>query len=174
MKVVHAKDFVLSRLEHGYYTFSLKEAENAIGTGEKTQKSLNKLTKQGWLFSPSKGFYVIIDAQHTSAQCVASSCRTSRSPTFLKARYRHTRLAAVWTLGRTWDRGVTQVQRGELAELAEPGSSRFRSTRTGVFSLLPDCGILQMVPAGIESVIPPGVSSPGCKARPTKAGFAFS
>ena len=64
MKVLHAKDFVISRLERGYYTFSIKEAENALGTGEKTQKALNRLAKQGWLFSPSNGFYVIIDPQH--------------------------------------------------------------------------------------------------------------
>jgi len=67
MKVAHAKDFVLSRLEHGYYTFPLKEAENAIGTGEKTQKAINRLVRQGWLFSPSRGFYVIIDPQHQSS-----------------------------------------------------------------------------------------------------------
>lgn len=64
MKVQHAKDFVLSRLERGHYTFSLAEAENAVGTGEKTRKALNRLAKQRWLFSPSKGFYVIIDPQH--------------------------------------------------------------------------------------------------------------
>lgn len=64
MKVLHARDFVLSKLERGYYTFSLGEAENAVGEGEKTRKALNRLAKQGWLFSPSKGFYVIIDPQH--------------------------------------------------------------------------------------------------------------
>jgi predicted transcriptional regulator of viral defense system len=64
MKVVYARDFILSRLERGYYTFSLGEAENTIGTGEKTRKALSRLVKQGWLFSPSKGFYVIIDPQH--------------------------------------------------------------------------------------------------------------
>ena len=55
---------MLSKLERGYYTFSLKEAENAVGTGEKTWEAINRLAKQGWLFSPSKGFYVIIDPQH--------------------------------------------------------------------------------------------------------------
>ncbi len=64
MKVGHAKDFVLSRLEHGYYTFSLKQAEDAIGAGESTQLALNRLSRQRWLFSPSRGFYVIIDPQH--------------------------------------------------------------------------------------------------------------
>lgn len=64
MIVPRAKDFVLSRLENGYYTFSRAEAEDAIGSGEKTQKALNRLAKQGWLFSPSRGFYVIIDPQH--------------------------------------------------------------------------------------------------------------
>lgn len=64
MKIVRAKDYILSRLEHGYYTFSLQDAENNIGTGEKTLKALGRLAKQGWLFSPSTGFYVIIDPQH--------------------------------------------------------------------------------------------------------------
>jgi predicted transcriptional regulator of viral defense system len=64
MKVVHARDFALTKLERGYYTFSLEEAEKAIGTGERTRRALNRLAKQGWLFSPSKGFYVIIDPQH--------------------------------------------------------------------------------------------------------------
>ena len=64
MKVVRAKDFVLSRLEQGYYTFPLTKAEDAIGNGGKTAQALNRLARQGWLFSPSKGFYVIIDPQH--------------------------------------------------------------------------------------------------------------
>lgn len=67
MKVLHARDFVISRLEQGHYTFSLGEAENAVGAGEKTRKALSRLAKQGWLFSPSKGFYVIIDPQHQSS-----------------------------------------------------------------------------------------------------------
>jgi len=64
MKMLRAREFMLSRLEHGYYTFSLQDAESAVGTGEKTQKALSRLAKQGWLFSPSTGFYVIIDPQH--------------------------------------------------------------------------------------------------------------
>lgn len=64
MKVANAKGFVLSKLEHGYYTFPLKEAEQSIGTGEKTERSINRLVKQDWLFSPSRGFYVIVDPQH--------------------------------------------------------------------------------------------------------------
>lgn len=67
MKVLHARDFILSRLERGRYTFTLGEAENAVGAGEKTRKALSRLAKQGWLFSPSKGFYVIIDPQHQSS-----------------------------------------------------------------------------------------------------------
>lgn len=68
MKSLRAKDFVLSRLEHGYYTFSLQDAENAVGTGEKTRKALSRLAKHGWLFSPSTGFYVIIDPQHQGSR----------------------------------------------------------------------------------------------------------
>ena len=45
MEVAHTKDFVLSSLEHGYYTFPLREAENAIGTGEMTQQALNSLSR---------------------------------------------------------------------------------------------------------------------------------
>lgn len=64
MKVVRARDYVLSRLERGHYTFSLAEAESVVGAGDKTRKALFRLAEQGWLFSPSKGFYVIIDPQH--------------------------------------------------------------------------------------------------------------
>lgn len=64
MKILRAKDFLLSKLERGYYTFSLTEAESALGVGKNTWEALNRLAKQGWLFSPSKGFYVIIDPQH--------------------------------------------------------------------------------------------------------------
>jgi len=64
MKVQRAKDFVLSKLERGYYTFSLREAEVAVGSGRKTWEAIDRLAKQGWLFSPSKGFYIIIDPQH--------------------------------------------------------------------------------------------------------------
>jgi len=55
---------MLSKLERGYYTFTLKEAENATGVGRNTWEAVDRLAKQGWLFSPSKGFYVIIDPQH--------------------------------------------------------------------------------------------------------------
>ncbi|MHB1460656.1 MAG: type IV toxin-antitoxin system AbiEi family antitoxin domain-containing protein [Armatimonadota bacterium] len=55
---------MLSRLETGYYTFSLNEAETAVGAGRKTWDAVDRLVKQGWLFSPSKGFYIIIDPQH--------------------------------------------------------------------------------------------------------------
>ena len=64
MKVVRARDYVLSRLERGHYTFSLADAESVVGAGEKTRKALSRLAEQGWLFSPGKGFYVIIDPQH--------------------------------------------------------------------------------------------------------------
>ena len=46
------------------YTFSLEEARHAVGTGRKTWEAVDRLAKQGWLFSPSRGFYVIIDPQH--------------------------------------------------------------------------------------------------------------
>lgn len=64
MKVQRARDFILSKLEKGYYTFPLREAEGAVGAGRNTWEAINRLVKQGWLFSPGKGFYVIIDPQH--------------------------------------------------------------------------------------------------------------
>ena len=64
MIVRKAKDFMFNKLETGHYTFSLREAENAVGAGRNTWEAVDRLVKQGWLFTPSKGFYVIIDPQH--------------------------------------------------------------------------------------------------------------
>lgn len=64
MRNGNASDFVLSRLAQGYYTFSLADAEHALGDGASARQAIYRLVRQGWLFSPSKGFYVIIDPQH--------------------------------------------------------------------------------------------------------------
>ncbi|MHB1455604.1 MAG: type IV toxin-antitoxin system AbiEi family antitoxin domain-containing protein [Armatimonadota bacterium] len=64
MNIGKAGNFILSRLAQGYYTFSLKEAERVLGDSENVRQSVYRLMRQGWLFSPGKGFYVIIDPQH--------------------------------------------------------------------------------------------------------------
>lgn len=67
MKVNKVSEFMLSRLRQGYYTFTLSDAENATGFGANTRQAIYRLVRQGWLFSPSKGFYVIIDPQHQAS-----------------------------------------------------------------------------------------------------------
>lgn len=67
MIIGHAMGFVLSKLSHGYYTFSMADAEDVLGPGVNTRQAIYRLARKGWLFSPSKGFYVIIDPQHQAS-----------------------------------------------------------------------------------------------------------
>lgn len=48
MKVPHVKDFVLSKLEHGYYTFPLKEVEN--GSGIAGRSGISSGFEGGWAY----------------------------------------------------------------------------------------------------------------------------
>jgi len=64
MELRSARQFVLDRLQRGYYTFTREEIDFAIGGGDATLMALLRLRRQGWLFSPAKGFYIIIDPQH--------------------------------------------------------------------------------------------------------------
>ena len=59
-----ARQFILDRLQRGYYTFSRDEIDRATGGGDATLMALLRLRRQGWIFSPAKGFYIIIDPQH--------------------------------------------------------------------------------------------------------------
>jgi predicted transcriptional regulator of viral defense system len=59
-----ARQFILQLLQRGYYTFTRAEIDQVTRGGDATAKALLRLQKQGWLFSPANGFYVIIDPQH--------------------------------------------------------------------------------------------------------------
>jgi len=59
-----ARQFIIDRLQRGYYTFTRDEIDRAIGGGNATLMAILRLRRQGWVFSPAKGFYIIIDPQH--------------------------------------------------------------------------------------------------------------
>lgn len=64
MKVSSATEYIRSLLQRGRYTFTIDEAEIELGGRRKALDVLLRQQKQGWLFMPNRGFYVIIDAQH--------------------------------------------------------------------------------------------------------------
>jgi predicted transcriptional regulator of viral defense system len=64
MTLQSARQFILDRLQRGYYTFTREEIDRATGGGNATLMALLRLRRQGWVFSPAKGFYIIIDPQH--------------------------------------------------------------------------------------------------------------
>lgn len=64
MELQTARQFILDRLQRGYYTFTREEIDRATGGGDATLMALLRLRRQGWIFSPAKGLYIIIDPQH--------------------------------------------------------------------------------------------------------------
>jgi len=64
MKMPSARQFILDRLQRGYYTFTREEIDRVTGGGNATLMALLRLRRQGWVFSPAKGLYIIIDPQH--------------------------------------------------------------------------------------------------------------
>jgi len=66
MKVSTAAEYIRSLLQRGRYTFTIHEADQALGGRSKALDVLLLQQKQGWLFMPTRGFYVIIDPQHQS------------------------------------------------------------------------------------------------------------
>jgi predicted transcriptional regulator of viral defense system len=64
MKVSSATEYIRALLQHGRYTFTIDDAEQELGGRRKALDALLRQQKQGWLFMPARGFYVIIDPQH--------------------------------------------------------------------------------------------------------------
>ncbi|HOF87437.1 MAG TPA: type IV toxin-antitoxin system AbiEi family antitoxin [Armatimonadota bacterium] len=64
MTVSRAGEFIRKLLQRGRYTFTSDEAEAALGSPRATREALHRLERRGWLFSPSQGFFVIVDPQH--------------------------------------------------------------------------------------------------------------
>ena len=64
MELHTARQFIMDRLQRGYYAFTRDEIDRATGGGDATLMAILRLRRQGWIFSPAKGFYIIIDPQH--------------------------------------------------------------------------------------------------------------
>jgi len=64
MELQTARQFVLERLQRGYFAFTRDEIDRTVGGGDATLMALLRLRRQGWIFSPAKGYYIIIDPQH--------------------------------------------------------------------------------------------------------------
>jgi predicted transcriptional regulator of viral defense system len=64
MKMSSATEYIRTLLQHGRYTFTINEAEPVLGGRRKALDSLLRQQKNGWIFTPTRGFYVIIDPQH--------------------------------------------------------------------------------------------------------------
>ncbi|MEI7833037.1 MAG: type IV toxin-antitoxin system AbiEi family antitoxin [bacterium] len=54
----------MERLQRGHFTFTRDEINHVTSGGDATLMALLRLRRQGWVFSPAKGYYIIIDPQH--------------------------------------------------------------------------------------------------------------
>ena len=50
MELRTARQFILDRLQRGYYTFTRDEIDHAIGGGDATLMALLRLRRHGWSF----------------------------------------------------------------------------------------------------------------------------
>ncbi len=66
-----ARDYILRLAASGHYHFSSSEAQVALGVSVDAAKlALNRLTNQGLLASPARGFYVIVSPEYRSLGCL--------------------------------------------------------------------------------------------------------
>jgi len=64
MKVSSATEYIRTLLQQGRYTFTKIEADAVLGGARCAQEALLRQQQRGWVFSPSRGLYVIIDPPH--------------------------------------------------------------------------------------------------------------
>lgn len=68
---VTAKDLIETLASRGQYSFTSEEAREALKVSADASKlALNRLTKQGQIASPARGFYVIIPPEYRSLGCL--------------------------------------------------------------------------------------------------------
>ena len=68
---VTAKEYITGLAASGRYHFSSAEARSAIGVSAAAAKlALNRLSKQGAVASPARGFYVIVPPEYRSLACL--------------------------------------------------------------------------------------------------------
>lgn len=66
-----ARDYIARMAGSGHYHFTSAEAQSALGVSADAAKlALNRLTKQGQLASPARGFYVIVPPEYRSLGCL--------------------------------------------------------------------------------------------------------
>ena len=64
---IHARDYVIQLAASGRYYFTSDDAQKALGVSPAAAKvALNRLTKQGQIASPARGFYVIVPPEYRS------------------------------------------------------------------------------------------------------------
>ncbi len=60
----HAQDIIIDYLGRGRITFPIDEVASLLGGYDSARRALYRLVKKGWVFSPQRDFFVIIDPQH--------------------------------------------------------------------------------------------------------------
>ncbi|MDF1600933.1 type IV toxin-antitoxin system AbiEi family antitoxin [Mesorhizobium sp. YIM 152430] len=64
---IHARDYITRLASAGRYHFSSSEAQGALGvSAAATKLALHRLSKQGLIASPARGFYVIVPPEYHS------------------------------------------------------------------------------------------------------------
>ncbi len=67
----NAKTYIENLAASGRYHFSSRDARSALGvSADGVKLALNRLTKQGRIASPSRGFYVIVPPEYRSVGCL--------------------------------------------------------------------------------------------------------
>jgi len=68
---IAAKDLIETLASKGRYSFTSQEARNRLKVSPDASKlALNRLTKQGLIATPARGFYVIIPPEYRSLGCL--------------------------------------------------------------------------------------------------------
>lgn len=67
----HARDYVIGLAARGRHHFAAREVQTALGTSAAAAKlALSRLTKQGLIASPVRGFHVILPPEYRSLGCL--------------------------------------------------------------------------------------------------------
>lgn len=68
---LHTRDYVSRLMAKGRYTFTSREAREALGvSADAARLALNRLGRQGWIASPARGFYVIVPPEYQRLGCL--------------------------------------------------------------------------------------------------------
>lgn len=83
-----ARHYVEQLLALGRYTFSMREAQQALGvSADATKLALHRLARQTAIASPARGFYVIVPPEYRALGCLPADQFIPDLMKFLKLRY---------------------------------------------------------------------------------------